>query len=185
MTQRLLKLAYLPDFAKYLKENCLQDLCEEQMRLLKEFNVPMYKHFSTLPYEQQISIAISTASELLDYLIANNPGEYIDKTIANWEKNLLPVITKTDIVSDDIAVFNYTRKRAFSKFLNKYTVDFDEALKIVDELDRFHTTMELTSFSAYMKMQETKIGDHLHFIEKINDTIPAIVYLFDFALRKT
>lgn len=172
-------LKYLPGFAGFLLENHLEAYVLEQLRLSREINIPLLKFFDSLPQEKILEIARKTTSEFLSYLAKNKAKEQIESSLEKWLSNQLPVINKDEILAEDINLVNYTRKQVLLHFIPFYTSNILETIEIIREIDRFILASETVSTNAYMQLLKNDIREQLHFNQKITDTSPGIIYVFD------
>ena len=179
-----LNFSYFPGYANFILKNELNEFVSASLRITREEKIPLLKFFDTLPEKELFELFLKSTSELLDYLAKNKAQEYIDLSLDRWGTNYLPVIQSEDIVSEDITSLSFVRRRVFRNLLSKYTSKFEDYANIMDEVDRFVSVQEERSFRMLFKMKQQKINDHLYFIEKINNTSPGIIYVFDLLEKK-
>jgi PAS domain S-box-containing protein len=134
--------------------------------------------------EQIFSFASQGAKEFLDKLALNLAQELIAASVKQWIANEIPKINKDQILRDDISLVSFVRKKALLKFLPSYTSDIALIIAIVEEIDAYIMESESSSMNVYIKLLHDKIEEHVHFIEKINNTSPGITYVFDLIEQK-
>ncbi len=178
-----LHFTYLPGFAAYIKKNQLQALVKEQLRIAREIEIPLLKYLSHLSEDELMQLLIETSTELLTFLEVNNAKGHIDLSLGRWLKNQLPQLEVGHIVPEDITLVNHMRKRAFQNFLPSYVQDQDIILKIINEIDQYSVAIQTGSFKIYTSIVNQRLSDEVNFSEKINDTLPGILYVFDLATR--
>jgi|GEM_PF-1812560 len=180
-----LYFSHLPDYARFLLDYRLEELVQEQIRIAREVSLPALRFFNHLTDEQLLEMGVKQSQpELLQAMISNSLDEYIDITNQRWLENQLEMMSKEDIVAEDITLSGYLTKASFLKFLPGYTADINHATGIMQEIDRYLQRRETLSFKSFMKIQEAEISRHLHFIERITDTMPGIVYVYDMMRAK-
>ncbi|MBC7827933.1 MAG: PAS domain-containing protein [Chitinophagaceae bacterium] len=177
-------LKYLPEFAGFLLNNHLDAYVNEQIRLSREINLPLLKFFESLPEERILEIAKATSVEFLNYLAKNKAREQVESALKKWLSNQLPVINKDEIVAEDITLINYVRKQVLLHFIPRYTISVAESVELIKEIDRFILVSETVSTNTYMQLLKNDIREQLHFNEKITDTSPGIIYVFDLLEQK-
>jgi PAS domain S-box-containing protein len=174
----------LPAYARYLSANKLNEFVGEQIRLSREVNLPLLKHLKGMTEEQIIDFASEGAKEFLNKLALNQAQELITASLKQWIANEIPKINQDQILQDDIGLVSFVRKKALLKFLPAYTTDVTLIIDIVNEIDAYITESQSSSLNVYINLLHNKIEEHVHFIEKINNTSPGIVYVFDLEEQK-
>jgi PAS domain S-box-containing protein len=177
-------LRHLPGFAAFLLDNHLDAYIQEQLRLSREINLPLLKFLESLPEEKVREIANATSVEFLTYLANNKAKDQVASSLQRWLSNQLPVIKKEEVVAEDITLVNYMRKQVLLHFIPFYTTDIIETIELIKEIDRFILASETVSTNAYMQLLKNDIREQLHFNEKITDTSPGIIYVFDLIEKK-
>lgn len=71
----------------------------------------------------------------------------------------MPIITRTDVIADDIGLINYARKKAFRVLLLDYTTNQNQRLHIIDEIDRFTLSLESILYKTYLSIQQEKLAE--------------------------
>jgi PAS domain S-box-containing protein len=172
-------LVYLPAFAQYLLEHRLDQMVQLQIQISKEVNVPVLKLFKDFSDERIIKITKRRLVELLTCLAQNKAQQQIEASVQQWKKNRLPFVQKDDIVAEDITLVTYLRKKLFLYFLPDYCSQTDQMIELIKEIDLFLTEGETTAANLYIQLLKERIDDHSHFIEKITNTSPGIIYVYD------
>lgn len=177
--QSLQALACLPAFAEYLLTQKLTEYVNEQLRLSRELDLPLLQHLSSLSEEELYGMAKASIIEFLNYLAQNRAQEQINASIQNWQDNNLPMVDKDDIIAEDISLTNYIRKRSFLHFLPAYSQDTGHMISLIQEIDLFLLQSERALTRTYISLLKNRIDEHSHFIEKITDTSPGVIYVYD------
>jgi len=160
-------------------QNHLDAYVHEQLRISKEIHVPLWKFLEFLTEDKILQIGKVTCGEFLTFLANNKAKEQIDSSLEKWLSNQLPVLNKNEISAGDITLINYSRKQALLQFIPFYTIDILESIELVKEIDRFMLASETASTNTYMQLLKDDIREQLHFNQKITDTSPGIIYVFD------
>jgi PAS domain S-box-containing protein len=179
-----LRFEALPAFADYLLKQHLEAFCRFQIALLKKLNVPLLQSFAHFSDEQLLQFSMQTSAENLSYLAQNNARGQIDNSIALWKKNALPHISKSSIAAEDITYIIYVRKQSFLHFLPAYCADTISLLQLVGEIDRYLLEAETTSANVHIDLLKEELTSSAHLLEKINNTLPGAVYVFDVLNQK-
>jgi len=174
----------LPAFADYLLREKLDEFVTEQIRVSREVNLPLLKYFEGMAEEQILGFAREGSKDFLSKIAANQTAELISSSSKQWLANELPKIKKDQIVQEDIFLVGFVRKNSFLKLLPAYTSDISLILNIVKEIDTYIHESQLLSTTIYVKILQDRIEEHVHLIEKINNTSPGIIYVFDLIEKK-
>jgi PAS domain S-box-containing protein len=174
-----LQLRYLPGFAEFIKKEKLVDYIRVQLRYSRELKLPLLRFFEKMSDEDIIAMSIASHTEFLDAVINNQVKEHIEETQQKWIANQLDIIDKYDIAAEDISLVSYIRKKAFIAFLPEYTAILADALAIIGEIDTLNAEADTHATATYMKILREKLNEHTHFIERITETSPGIIYVFD------
>ena len=173
-------LTHLPGYAEYLLQNKLEEYIDYQLNLSKELNIPLLKLLKRLDEEQLREFTKKGATEFLQYLSKNKAKEHIKQSIDKWITNQLPIIKRDEIVAEDITLITYLRKKSLVHFLPSFCSDLEQALEIIKEIDIYLLELETTSTNTYINLLNQHISEHAHFIEKVADATPGIIYLYDY-----
>lgn len=173
---------YLPAYAQYLLGH-LREYALYQISLSRELNLPLLKLFKEQKDEQLTTIWMESAKDFLSYLSKNRAEEQIEDALIKWIKNQLPSINKKDIVAEDITLVSYIRKQTFLHFLSDYTQDAKEIIALSQELETYITRYVTDATNTYVDLLQTHIQEQSYLTEKITNTSPGIIYLFNIATR--
>lgn len=174
-----LQFRFLPGFAEYLKNNKLEDYIRVQIRYSREVNLPLMRFFDNLSDDQMMAISIPSTTAFLDSIINGTVKEHIEESNRKWLANRLDIIDKYDVAIEDISLVSYIRKKAMQAFLPEYTSLLADALAILAEIDTLNVAADVHATNTYTRILKDKLGEHSHFIERITETSPGIIYVFD------
>lgn len=175
----LTNLVHLPRYAAFLLEHKLHEFTLYELQLSKEHNLPLLKKLAHLPDEKIIAIAKDTASEFLDRLSRNQAREHINHSRERWLANQLPSIDKNAVTAQDISLVVYIRKQSFLHFIPGYCRDAEQIIHLVKEIDLFHMHAEIDATNTYINILKESAAHDGRIIQKVNETIPGAVYVFD------
>ncbi len=142
-------------------------------------NLPLLRQLSHLDEKQLLELGQQTSGELLEKLSKNKATEHIEASVQKWINNQLPLIDKYDIRAEDINLLLFIRKMAFVHFLHEYCKDSLQLVELIKEIDLYTMQVELRSTNTYIDILKESLQQSSHFIQKVNDTIPGAVYVFD------
>jgi PAS domain S-box-containing protein len=172
-------LSYLPSFAGYILAHRLTEFVEEQLRLSEELDLALLKQFSHLSREEFAALAREGATELLTYISQNKAEDYISLSMERWKTNQLPVMDKGAPLVQDITQVTYIRKQAFLHFAPQYCSDTSQVLELIKEIDLYLMHAETAATNTYIQLLRNRIDEHSYLIEKITNTSPGIIYVYD------
>lgn len=172
-------LPHLSRFAAFLLKEKLPAFVQKQLQYAFELNVPLLKFFLAMPEVERIAISTQTTTELLSYLAADKASEQIEASLEQWKTNQLPVVDKADIVAEDITLVNHLRKKTMLDFVPGFTTDPHEIIELVKEIDLFTIQAITAATNQYLGLFKQGLEENLHFIQKVAETVPGAVYVFD------
>lgn len=179
-----LNFRYLPAYAQYLLDHKLEDFTRTSLAISREVKIPLLKYFENIPEEELIKMSVQGTIEYLSFFAGNRVAEFIDTSMKRWIENQLPLVQNNEIVAQDISTVSFTRRKAFRHFLPAYTTDFELYNQILEEVDLFVLDVEEKSYNTLFNIKQQKINEHIYFIEKVNNTLPGIIYVFDIIEQK-
>ncbi len=166
-----LDFTFLPRFAAFILEDHHEAFVREQLRISKEIHLPLLTHLEQFGEEQLIRMSMDTTREFLNYLSRNEAQKLIDEAFTRWMADKLPIIARDQVISEDITLINYIRKKAFLKFLPAYTNDVSETIQIVQEIDLFLLESETKSVSGFIRLLKNRLNEEMHFKERMQDQL--------------
>jgi PAS domain S-box-containing protein len=170
---------FLPAYARYLLEHKLHEFTLYTIEIARKQQIPLLRYLEGLSEERLIAVALEGNIELLTALANNEAVAYVEKSLASWRENRLLIIQGNDIVIEDISKINFVRRQGFRKMLPAYSSDNRLYVSIMEELDQFILMHEDISYKMLFEMKEAKIQEHHHFIDKINNASPGVIYVYD------
>ncbi len=180
----LLHFTHLPAYARFLLENRLLAFTEALIATSREIKVPLLKYFESMPEAQFKALSLQGADELLTSFAENKAQEFIDKSLRNWLENQVPLIQQDDVVIEDISKVGFARRKAMRDLLPDYTSDIKLYVRVMEEMDRFTVALEEDCYKVLFQIKQEKINENHHFLDKINNASPGIIYVFDLLEQK-
>lgn len=151
-----LDFQFLPQFAKWVETNKLDEYVRLQIELSRKEKIPLLKHFSHFSEEQMLEIGKISALEFLGALADNKAEEFISNSVEKWLSNELELVDKHNIVAEDIGLVSLIRRYGLRTLLQDYTSDIPQFRKTMIEVDRFTTFSDIAAFNALFKIQQEK-----------------------------
>lgn len=152
-----LKLELLPEFAAYILSNRREEFVRRLLELSYAADLPLLRYLVSMSEEEIFRASLDSNTRLLTSLQNRNPHEYIETTTRNWVTNQLPLVSRDQIIVEDITLINYLRKKTFREVLRDYSKDPGTILKIVEEIDRFTMTLDSILFKTYISIQQEQL----------------------------
>jgi PAS domain S-box-containing protein len=149
-----LTFLYLPDYARYLLANKVRDMALRQHELSKELNIPLLRYFSHLTEDQLIELGQEGTRRLLRALENNDATNYIRLAVASWVNDQIPEFSRNQLLSEDISLISYMRRKIFREFVGGFTEDVGNVISILDEMDRFLSWMDKLMFKTLFAIQQ-------------------------------
>lgn len=150
------KFQYLPNYAKFLLENKLDEFGTVGVRFARELDLPMMRPLAKIPESQLMELARESNREILQGLADNNIVPFIKKNISNYVNNRIGdkegniLLDKTEVVAEDIILAFYIRRKVFSFFLYSYSQNTVLHMLIASEVDAYTTEEHLLTTKAYI-----------------------------------
>jgi signal transduction histidine kinase len=166
-----LSFRIFPEFAAFILENRLREYVLRLIDYSRELELPLMKFFEAMPEDELIALSIQGNTELLQSVIDNNLQAYIDQTLERWKKNILPQISRDQIVAEDITLATFIRKKALLEFIPEFTADLERALCLVGEIDQYSQYSELLSVNACIEIQQEEITSANQTLERYKDQL--------------
>ncbi|MCE3282599.1 MAG: hypothetical protein K0Q66_1336 [Chitinophagaceae bacterium] len=174
-----LEFRYLPAFAEFLRNEKLEDYIRVQLRYSRELKLPLLRFFENMSDEELVAISVDSHRQFLDSIINNSVRQHLEESQVKWLTNQLQLVDKYDVAAEDITLVSHIRKRAMLAFLPEFTAILADAMAIITEIDVLSLEADTLSTNTYMNILREKVNEHSHFIERITETSPGIIYVFD------
>jgi len=170
---------HLPALAKIIADGKVEEFATEQLRLSRQFNVPLLKFLSQYSDIELIALSIASIEELLTYLANNDAANQIDHSLQKWISNQMEIVNKYDIVAEDVTLLNHVRGRVLKKFALKFFASTTSLYDLLDEIDDFILASTTAATNMLIKIFQQKIKEEEDFRSKLANAIPGFIYVFD------
>lgn len=150
------KFQYLPDYARFLLENKLDEFVQVGIRFCRELDLPMMRPLAKIPESELIELSKDSYREILTQLSKNDIVPFIKKNIEKFVTNKITgrneekLIDNTEVVAEDIILAFYIRRKLFSFFLHSYTQNAVLHMLIASEVDAYTTQEHLLTTTAFI-----------------------------------
>ncbi len=175
---------FLPAYAGFLLDQKLAAFSETTMRISRELQMPLLRYFEAMPEAELKALSMEGSRKLLRALAENRAEDYVSEPLRTWRENQLPLIQNDDVVIEDISKGNFARRKAFRDLLTTYTQDASRYIALMEEVDRFTLINEDASLKMLFELKESKMREHHHFIDKISNASPGIIYVYNIETLK-
>jgi PAS domain S-box-containing protein len=177
-------MKHLPSFAQFILKNYFNDFIREQFKLSKLYNISLLKFFDKENDDEVLGLSAIDAKELLEALASGNINDHILDVSKRWIDNQINAVTEERVSIEHLTLLTHTQKQSFIHFIPFYLSKPEEILSLVSEIEEFYLRTSSSVYKTFVGNLENEIGEHIHFIEKINNTSPGIVYVFDLTKLK-
>ncbi len=170
---------YYPGFARFIRENHLIDYINLQIDLSFKLNLHKLVHLKHLSREQLLELGIPSHTDFLLAVENDQLKERLDKALKTWENDEIGIMKRDDLSAEDITLSSYIRKQAQFKYLPLYTSDASLMLDIISEIEQYEAESITASTNTYINIFRERSNQHAHFIERIANTTPGSLYVYD------
>ncbi len=153
----LFKFQYLPDYAKFLLANKLEEFSLVGIRFCREVDLPMMRPLAKLSEKDLLNISKEGNREVLSALASNDILPVIEANIQKFINNELKdlegnrILENTEVAAEDIILAFYVRRKVFSFFLHSYTQNAVIHTLIIAEVDSWTTQEHLMTTRAFIR----------------------------------
>ena len=157
------KFQYIPDYAKYLLKNKLEEFTTVGIRFCREADLPMMRAVSKIKEADLVAMSVEANKELLSALAENNVGQLIEKRLSTFIKNEMvdkqgqKIIDRSEILAEDIIMGTRLKRKMFTFFLQSYTQNAVVHTLIMDEMDKYTTEEQLLTSKAIIELRKEEV----------------------------
>src|SRR5690606_8183415 len=144
---------HLPKYADFILTHHLDYFVRRVVEYSFEVDLPLLRHLASVSRDDLVTLSMTSNRALLEALATNDIARYIDYAKENWLANMLPVITREQILSDDITLVSHIRRTVFLEMLAEYSTDPNEWSLIMKEADKFTVMMDSTLLNTYLLLK--------------------------------
>ncbi|NOT76345.1 MAG: PAS domain-containing protein [Cyclobacteriaceae bacterium] len=149
----------MPGYAQYILDNKLSEYAHLSLKISRELDIPLLRYFSNFSEEQLIGMSMERNRETMQLLVENRASEIIETTTKNWITNQLPMIQRDQIVTEDIVLVSFMRRKVLRDLLIGYAKDILHFTQVMEEVDRWTMIQDTTMFNVFIRLQQEKIND--------------------------
>jgi PAS domain S-box-containing protein len=148
----------LPLFARFVKDNFLNEFVIEQLRLSQELKLPMLSYLKSMSNEELIAVSKISSADFLTCLEENKASERIEKAQQRWVENKMGFVKSDEITAEDITLVSYIQKQSFLKLVIHYTTNPEKIIALAGELDQYYMEVEKASTITYINILKKRLG---------------------------
>ena len=142
-------------------------------------NLPLSKRFENIPHDNLKKIYLEKYTEFLQYASENKTAQYIESAVKKYSTDEMPSIKKDTDFADYINLIIHINKQVFLYFLPQYCKEIEQTIELIKEIDLYSLQHQNAASKMYVDLLKRKVTNHSLFVEKINNSSPGAVYVFD------
>jgi hypothetical protein len=124
----------------------LDELTQENMKLVEEFKLPLMEMFRHINREEVEKLVKGSLQSFLENILEDKALEEVYQAINQWKRNELPGIAREKVQGYDIILSYSIRKQLFLSFLPGFTDDCTQVIQIMQELEQFYIHVQKICF---------------------------------------
>jgi len=147
-------LQKLIDFLIFIRDNHLEEMARENMKNVREMDIPLMKLFANMPEEALLQQSMKGMRDNVENL---QNGTYIEKQKMNlklWEEDKLPGISRDSITPTDLVMIYALQKKGYFKFLPLYTTDNRLTIEIMQALEELNMSSQNDAFNMLFRLSK-------------------------------
>jgi PAS domain S-box-containing protein len=144
----------LKGYSGFLIQNKLEELTQENLRLLLFYDIPIMKFFSHLSEEELYQLSRVSVEKFVSALLDGTARADAKQSLKQWEDDEIPGIPKGDIKPSDLVLVYTIQKQGLLKFLPDYTETVDEAINIIKELEDYFVEVQNDAIVMLFKIKQ-------------------------------
>ncbi|MDQ3395358.1 MAG: PAS domain-containing protein, partial [Bacteroidota bacterium] len=166
----------LKSCAQYLLDHHFNEMALENVQFSKKLGLPIYTKLA-INNGQDVEIHMNSFLHGFLTTLSNISQESTANIFPQWTGQILYGIAPYQLELSDISLGYSIRKQIFLKFISFYTVEIDEALSIIFELEQLFGRLEAFELQELLKeTKEEANGKSFNFeetqeLEKINEEL--------------
>lgn len=178
-------LQYLPAYASFLLKKHLSDLVPENIRMVREADIPLMRFYNHLEEEELFKLVRLGLETFLNGLVEQRAMEDALASLDRWKNGQLPGVLPEEVHFKDIIWVYSIRKRLLLSCLSAYTTEVSAAAGIMAELEDFYTQIEQIAFEIFIDLQQEKLRKERDFSQSLISSSMDGIMAFDQDLRVT
>jgi PAS domain S-box-containing protein len=165
-SERMKASKHIPDlifhelslFARFVKDNFLNEFVREQIHLSQELKLPVLSYLKSMTNEELIAASKISSVDFLTCLEENKASERIVKAQQRWVENKMGFVKSDEITAEDITLVSYIQKQSFLKLVMPYTTVPEKIIALIKELDHYYLEVEKASTNTYINILKSRLG---------------------------
>lgn len=150
-------LPHVKVYARFLLDNYLHEMAEENLRLAKKDNLPLLELFGHLTDEALYALTKEGLQQFLQGLLEDQAWQRAQESIDQWQKNELPGISRQQVKGADLVISYSIQKKLLYTFLSRYTQDCTLIVTIAQELEDFYSLVQQLAFNTFIDIQQNEL----------------------------
>ncbi|HEX8356126.1 MAG TPA: ATP-binding protein [Segetibacter sp.] len=185
MSIGIYKYKHLPDLANFVLGEHVEEFCNQQLQLSRQFNVPLLKFLTGFSDAQLLELTKISVIEVLTYLANNDAENQILHSLQKWNLNRLQIVDKYDIAAEDITLLHYVRGRSLKHFaVVYYNCDIAMLYELLKEIDDFILASTTAAANTYIDNLKDQLHEEEEFRSKLSSALPGFIYVFNIQTKK-
>jgi PAS domain-containing protein len=144
-------------YARFLLDNCLHELAEENLRLARKYKIPLLELFKHLSEEELFTLVKNSLQQFLHEVVEDEAMKRAYASIEQWKKNELPGVPREQVKGADLVLSYSIRKELLYTFLPRYTQESKMAVAIALELEDFYIHVQQFAFNTLLDIQQSEL----------------------------
>lgn len=165
---------YLPAYAGFLLDHCLDDYARKQAELFRIFDVTLPNNFSPQDKSELQGLLRLQAVEMLTQLNEKNTDNQIQELITRWATDQPGVKDLFPAIAENITLLCFIRKQALLSFVENYTQEPKKIVALVREIDQYILKLESASLQIFIDLLGQRVNEQAIFNEKLTNSSPCI-----------
>jgi PAS domain S-box-containing protein len=150
-------LPHVKVYARFLLDHYLPQLTEENLRLAKKDNLPLFNLFGHLPEEELYKLTRESLQKFLHAITEDQAWQKAYQAIQQWQRDELPGLSRNQVQVPDLIISYSIRKKLLLSFLTRYTQDSEQIIRIALELEEFYSLVQQSAFETFIDIQQNEL----------------------------
>lgn len=166
-------------YARYLLDNRLAELGEENLRMLQAYDLPLLKFFRHLPEAELLKLVGQSVKEFLQDVTEDHAYTKGILSLIRWKENGLEGIPHVAVETADLVLTYSIRKRLLLKFLPYYTANCSQVVAIAQELEYFFSELEQRALEVFLEIKQEELNNKNDFLSSLVNNSEDAIMAFD------
>lgn len=170
----------LLSFIDFIDKNYFEDFINDIAEEAQKEGLDKYHYFSFPSAEEMFSFFEHGNRTLFNCLRSENIEYYISITESRWlQRQTTTTMANRELSVNDALLYGHIRKRAFLKYIRLFTGDPDKQFGLINEIDQLLLRLNMAFNQTFRKLLKEKVDRELYLNERITETFPGFIYVFD------